>query len=279
MPADVSDGMPEQRVMEQSVRLPTDGAVTGWAACRLHRAAFFDGLDRDGVTRLPVPLALGTKSRIRGDSAVRLSREKLAEDEVVDLRGLRYTTICRALFDAMRWAPDVREACVAMDMAAAAELASVSMMRGYVDSHSGWEGIEQVRDALELADENSKSPNETRLRLIWILDAGLPPLLVNAPVFDSRGGLLGIADLLDPVAGVVGEFDGAAHRTARRHRRDVVREDLFRRAGLEYFKVVGLDLRDPATLVAPDGWYECPEDLMTLDQRIAYRASLRAEAG
>lgn len=154
--------------MEQSVRLPTDGAVTGWAACRLHRAAFFDGLDRDGVTRLPVPLALGTKSRIRGDSAVRLSREKLAEDEVVDLRGLRYTTICRALFDAMRWAPDVREACVAMDMAAAAELASVSMMRGYVDSHSGWEGIEQVRDALELADENSKSPNETRLRLIWI---------------------------------------------------------------------------------------------------------------
>ena len=41
------------------MRLPAVGAVTGWAACRLHGAAFFDGLAPDGVTPLPVPLAVG----------------------------------------------------------------------------------------------------------------------------------------------------------------------------------------------------------------------------
>ena len=57
--------LPEQRILEQSMRLPAVGAVTGWAACRLHGAAFFDGLAPDGVTPLPVPLAVGPGGCIR----------------------------------------------------------------------------------------------------------------------------------------------------------------------------------------------------------------------
>lgn len=83
------------------------------------------------------------------------------------------------------------------------------------------------------------------MRLIWELDAGFPPPLVNQPVFTLDGRLLGIADILDPVAGVVGEFDGADHRAAKRHSKDVGREDGFRRRALEFFRVTGLDLPDP----------------------------------
>ena len=66
----------------------------------------------------------------------------------------------RALFDAMRFASDRREAVAAMDMMAAALLVSIARMRGYVATHPGWRGVPQVSAALELASERSKSPNE-----------------------------------------------------------------------------------------------------------------------
>ena len=38
-----------------------------------------------------------------------------------------------------------------------------------------------------------------------------PRPLCNVPVFDRFGQHIGTPDLLDPVAGVVGEYDGALH--------------------------------------------------------------------
>ncbi len=291
MPAHVTDDLPEQRVLEQSMRLPTGGAVTGWAACRCWRAAFFDGLMPDGRTRRPVPLAIGPAGRIRELPGSRILRDRLDPAEVVVLDGVPCTVRLRALFDEMRVAPDLREAVVGMDMMAAAELVSISQMSKYVAQHIGWNGVPQTRDALELADERSKSPIETRGRLIWVLDAGLPKPLVNRPVWDLDGRLLGIPDLFDEEAGVVVEFDGAEHRKARRHTRDVVREDRMRRAGLEYVKVTGLELANPDvvadrmlstrarakwlpaakrqwTAVPPPGWQPAP----TLDELFAQRA-------
>jgi hypothetical protein len=246
VPAHVTDELPEQRILEQAARLPAGTAVTGWASCRLWRAAFFDGLDRDGVTRLPVPLALGSTAQIRPAAGAVLHRDRLGIGEIAHIAGIPCTHRLRATFDAMRFAEDLREAVVALDMMAAARQVSIRQMRGYVLEHPGWTGVGQARSALDLASEHSRSPNETRMHMVWRLDARLPAPLLNQPVWDLSGRLLGIADLLDPVAGVVGEFDGADHRTARRQTRDVAREDLMRRAGLEYFKVTGLDLSDRA---------------------------------
>ena len=82
------------------------------------------------------------------------------------------------------------------------------------------------------------------MKLVWVLDAGLDAPLVNQPVFDLAGNLLGYPDLLDPEAGVVGEYDGVDHKDRDRHRRDVSREQRYRDHGLEYFTVVGGDLQD-----------------------------------
>lgn len=237
----VDDSRPEQRIMEQSVRLPFSGAVTGWAGCRLHGANFFDGLLTDGQTKIPVPLAIGL-GNIRRDDSISVSRDRLDPDEVRILHGIPCTVPARSLFDAMRWATGLREAAVNMDMMAAARVISIRRMTDYSQEHAGWQGVEQVGEALTLASERSRSPNETRVRLIWVLDAGLPPPLVNRPVFNLAGQLLGIADLLDVDAGVVGEFDGADHRSAHRHSSDVGREDGFRRHGLEVFRVTGPDI-------------------------------------
>ena len=241
MPAHVDGTRPEQRALEQSVRLPPGGAVTGWAALRLAGANFFDGVAPDGRTRIPVQLAVGAR-KIRADDSVVVSREPLCPAEVVRRHGVPCTRVTRALFDEMRRATDHREAVVAMDMAAAADLVSLTRMGAYVAEHSLWRRSREVVRSLRLASERSRSPNETRMRLIWLLDARLPAPLVNQDVFDRGGRLIGVADLLDPLAGVVAEYDGADHRGARRHSRDVARAEDFRRVGLEYLTVTGPDV-------------------------------------
>lgn len=72
---------------------------------------------------------------------------------------------------------------------------------------------------------------------------------MNRPVFDLSGRLICVADLFDPVAGMVVEYDGAEHRKIRRHARDVEREELCRQVGLEYCKVTALDMRDSAVVL------------------------------
>ncbi len=74
-----------------------------------------------------------------------------------------------------------------------------------------------------LASEHSRSPNETRLRLIVELDAGITALHVNCPVHDRDGRLLGIADLLDELrawssstTGQTTEARGAITRMSKR---------------------------------------------------------------
>ena len=243
VPAWVDAEVPEQRILEQSMRL-TGGAVTGWASCRMHGAAFFDGLRRDGRTPLPVPLNCGPLHQIRRRPGDDLIRDHLVDDEIVIVCDVPCTVDDRATFDAMRFARDVREAVVALDMMAAARRTSPRRMQDYVDRHPAWTGVQQVRDAIVLADDGSRSPQETRFRLVWQLDAGLPRPLVNRPVFDLRGRLLGYPDLLDPVAGIVGEYDGADHRGASQHSSDVDREAGFRDHELEVVRVTGPDLRD-----------------------------------
>lgn len=294
VPSSVSDAVPEQRVLEQSMRLPVGGAVTGWATCRLYGGAFFDGLATDGETRQPVPLLVPRDSKLRSLPGSTVSREPMPPDVLVTRCGVPTVPPVRGLFDEMRRLGDPREAVVAMDMAAAAELVSIREMRAYTSARSSWRRSTVVVWVLRLASERSLSPGETRMRLIWVLDAGLPAPLVNQHVWDARGKLLGKADIFDPVAGVFGEYDGATHREAGRHTSDVRREDKVRRAGLEYFKVTGMDLHDRAlvadrmvstrnralsaargdgwTLTPPRGWWFTD----TAEDRLARRDEFRA---
>jgi hypothetical protein len=157
-----------------------------------------------------------------------------------------------ALFDAMRLRDDVRDAVVDLDMTAAARLTTVGGMTGFVEGRHSWRGVPGVplvRQALRLASDHSASPPETRLRLVWLLDAGLPPPLVNQPVYERHGRLLGYPDLLDVEAGLVVEYDGDDHRSAARHSDDVDREARFRRAGLEVTRITGRDLWNPLAVV------------------------------
>jgi hypothetical protein len=234
----------EQRILEQAGRLVDKdrGAVTAWGSLRWQGGAFFDGLGPGGKGELDVPLLVGT-GNVRRAPGSHISKEQLAPTERLVIGGLPVTTIQRALFDEVRRRNELWSGVQAIDMAAAAKLISVKLFEEYVAHRKAWEGVPLVRKAVALAGNDSRSPRETWLRLVWVLVADLPPPLCNRSVYDRDGRLLGIPDLFDEAAGLVGEYSGAHHKGRERHRKDVSREDLFRNHGLEYFEVVEGDSR------------------------------------
>ncbi len=175
-----------------------------------------------------------------------VSHEQLPPREIEWVAGVPVTVVERAVFDEMRRVGSVRRAVEVMDMAVAARLTDLSRVAEYVAIRPAWTGVPLTRRVLPLASADSRSPQETRMRLSWVLDAGLPPPVCNRPFFDLGGRLLGIPDLFDPTAGLVGEYDGADHLAEDRRSRDTVREERFRDHGLEYVRLVRGDLGRPA---------------------------------
>ena len=155
----------------------------------------------------------------------------------------------RAVFDELRRGRNLREAVVSLEMAVAAGLVTLSSFEEFLPTRNGWTGVPFVREVVLLAGGECRSPQEVRMRMTWTIDAGFPPPLCNRPLFDLRGNLLGYPDLFDPVAGVVGEYNGADHKERDRRRKDNAREARFRDHGLEYFDLVAGDLPDKALVV------------------------------
>lgn len=238
VPSSTDSSVVEQRILKQSVRCGDDGAVTGWAALRLYRAGFFDGLANDGRTRLPVPLVTPRKLSDTAESIT--SRVSLEGHRIWIVQGIRCVGVERAVVDEIWLRKDLREAVVVIDMACAARITSLARIRSYIDRHPR-AGNGLVLAALDLADEHSLSPQETRMRLVWVLDAGWARPLCNRTVYSVTGQILGKPDLLDPETGVAGEYDGALHRDRSRHRTDVARSELMRGHGVEPFVIVAGD--------------------------------------
>ena len=111
-----------------------------------------------------------------------------------------------------------------MDMAAAARLISVRLMRRTYSCRPAWTGVQRVRMALALALNDSHSPQETRMRLVRVLDAGLPRRCAMCRSSTCADGCSAFPDLLDPVAGRGGEYNGADHKELDRRRADNTRE-------------------------------------------------------
>lgn len=239
----IDGSVPEQRIVEAASTLPGDAGITGWAALRWQGAAWFDGLAPDTTTRLPIPLALGRPGVVAQPGFV-VSQEFLRAGDLIFVDGLPVTIPVRSATYEMRHARDVRTAAVALDMAAYQDLVSIDEATAYTVTLRIWTGVPQCRAALTLADENAWSPPEARLRMVWLIDAELPPPRCNRPVFDKAGGVLGVPDLLDEEAGVVIEYDGPHHIDVAQRRRDRDREEVFRRHGLEYLTVLGPDMAD-----------------------------------
>jgi hypothetical protein len=68
-------------------------------------------------------------------------------------------------------------------------------------------------------------------------------------LFDLSGRHLFTPDLLDPVRGVAGEYNGAGHDGVAPRRRDLDREELYRKHGIEALWMMSPDNRDVSRFV------------------------------
>jgi hypothetical protein len=290
VPSRIGDELVEQRIVEAYAGGGRRCVVTGWAALRLLRGGWFDGLARDGHTRLAVQLA-ANGDRLRSRAGVVVVDDTVPDDEVVLVHDIRCARPERALFDELRrlGVHHPREMVVAIDMACAGLLTSVARMRRYCATRRWYRDVRIVSDdPLAMAVEGSRSRYESLFRMVWEYDAGWGRPLVNRELFDGNGRLLGVPDLFDPRRGVVGEFAGAGHRAEDQHAHDLDREADFRRVGLEYVEIVARDLSYKPRIIRrmaeaqartgrlPQTWVLGPEPSPSLDDLLDARDASRS---
>lgn len=233
-----------QRIVEAAALLPGYGAIGSWASAYWLGVRLLDGLAAGGRTEQPVLLCLGPDGKIRKRPGIALSRELLPDTDLTHVRGLPCTASLRTAFDGARLAHGLWDAVIFIDMMLTTCRLCLADLFAYTAERRGWRGVPQARRAVTLAVDGSKSPAETRLRLVWVLQAGLPTPLVNRPVFSLDGQLLGFPDLLDPESATVGEYDSDDHRELDYHTDDNFREELFEDHGLIVSRMTRLDMAE-----------------------------------
>lgn len=203
---------------------------------------WMDGLHPHTLAELPVDI-MAAELRRRQRKELRYQFTELQADDALVRDGIRITSPCRTAFDGARWADSLEDAVVFVDSVTKFLNLDLTEFRAYVAAHADWTGVEQGLRAAELAMPGVMSTWETRLRICWLLDAGLPEPLVNVPIFDRSESFLGIADLFEPESGLVAEFDGDQHRQAEQHRLDNIREEKLEAANLVVVRSDKTDIR------------------------------------
>jgi len=112
----------------------------------------------------------------------------------------------------------------------------------------GRRGVRVLRQALTLVDGRSDSPWETVLRLAHTLSGiRVEP---QHQLRDEIGNIIWSLDMLITGTRRAAEFDGGVHRTAEVHQRDMKRDRLLSRHGIERYAYGAQDIRDdPAQIV------------------------------
>ena len=241
VPVTAPAGEPQQRSVEAAAVLRRGEAVTGWAALNWLGGHWFTGAAADGLL-LPVPVV--TTRELMAPAWIRVSQEHLRAGERRVVDGLPVTDAVRSVSFETRHAASHWRAVAALDMACYSDLVTVAEVASYAARIGPWTGIGRLRAAAAHGDENSWSPQETRMRWVWTEDAGRPRPRCNVPVFDRGGRHVGTPDLLDPVAGVLGQYDGAVHLLGSQRTRDVRLEGEYRALGLECVTMIASDHAD-----------------------------------
>jgi hypothetical protein len=287
LPAGVDSANVDQRILEASVMVPPYGAVTGWAALRWRGATWLSGVDRDG-SLLPVPILISSHNVVQQPGIV-VCGEGCSPETIEVIDGVPVTDPAWSASFAMRYVERLRDAVVLLEMAAYDDLVSVEEASAVIAGQSSWTGVPMARQALPFVRENAWSPMEVDTGILWELGGGFPRPLQNRPIFDLQGRHIGTPDLLDPVAGVLGEYDGPDHLDKQQRLRDINREARYRDHHLEVVVRMAGDKRDDflARLAAayrragrrrtPRTWTIEPPPWWTMTTTVAQRRALSPE--
>jgi very-short-patch-repair endonuclease len=232
---------PWERVLRAAPLTGDVGAIGGWAAAFAHGFHRLDGRAPSG-SEFPVPLCLPRTARCRRTTGVRVVRSDLEEGEIMVVGGVRVTSPARTCADLARLTASLVEAVVCVDAMIPDGDALLAEVSRWLDDRPRRRGAVRAREALSLARPHTESAQESRLRMFWVVDAGLPMPLVNRQIYSRTGEFVGRADLIDPDSGVVAEYDGGDHAGADRRSKDHSRRERFEALGLIVVQHTAVDL-------------------------------------
>lgn len=241
---------PRQRVVELAALWP-DGVVTGWAALAWRGARWFEGMAPDGSpSPVDIHIGVGRGPRAHRDLAA-ATQESVPPWAFERDGGVPVALSVWAVAFAMRHAASVVDAVKVFDMAAYDDLVERDeLVPCTAEAMTTRAGVPQLRAALPLVSENSWSPQEPVMRCVWHLDAHRPMPLANRPVFGLDGRHVGTPDVIDWVAGVFGQYEGAAaHLVGAQRSKDIRQDAAYRDLGLEGVTMVVDDVRDPRDFI------------------------------
>lgn len=127
-------------------------------------------------------------------------------------------------------------------------LSTVAALSLALDSAAGRRGVERCRAALVDARPGTDSPQESVLRLA-IVHAGLPEPVIRYEV-RHEGAWVGTPDLAYVQEKIAIEYEGEDHRLDKQtYEEDILRREMFRRAGWVVFLVTARTLSQRKILV------------------------------
>jgi hypothetical protein len=214
----------------------TNGAVvSGPTAAWVHGADVRKSVDE----LLEITDTRGGRPSSRGLLVAR--RGTLGIDDVIEVGGLRVTTVARTAFDLAR--RDVAEGVVALDAMWHKGLLTPEELLEFASGKRQFRGIRQIAYVASLADKGAQSPMESRLRMVLVLEEGLPKPETQLEVPDDWGGVLATLDMgyRRQYAGM--EYDGGVHETKRNRVRDNRRHNRLKSAGWHVLRYASDDMR------------------------------------
>ena len=180
------------------------GIVAGYSASALHGAKWIDS------TR-PAAIIDTNRHRVAG---VQTWEERIDDDEIGAVEGIRLTTPARTALDLARRLP-LGAGVAAVDALAQATELKMADVELLIDRYQGRRGITAARAALALVDGGAQSPKETWLRLL-LVRAGFPAVQTQIAVRNEWGWAEAYLDMGWEDIKVAIEYDGDQHRSDRR---------------------------------------------------------------
>jgi Transcriptional regulator, AbiEi antitoxin len=139
-------------------------------------------------------------------AGVRQHRGVLAEEDVVDLGGVRVTSVARSALE-LTTVTDTERSLIVLDDLLRRGLTTREELEAMCRRMTYWPKTLATDLAIRLSDPRSESPGETRFRyLCWRM--GLPAPQLQVEIRDGTGRVVARVDFAWPQFGVFAEFDG-----------------------------------------------------------------------
>jgi hypothetical protein len=196
--------------------LPSDAAFGFDTAVALHGAGAGD--------RSPVHVVLRPRSVLPQRSGIRVHARRMADEDVIDIAGLRVTSGAQTFLD-MAACLHPADLLALGDALVRADHLDAAALTRRLSRARGVRGVIQARQWAPHLTAAAASHPESTLRY-WLLVSDLPAPQLQVPILDRRGRAAVHADLGYPEWKVALEYEGRQHAERDQFGRDIDRYSL-----------------------------------------------------